>query len=461
MRWDASARRMVALVFAGLVAGGCAGLATMSIAVGAMSRSSTEAGAVFDVTHSPPLLTARGEPRALIFEPHCAARGVDDPEAGCAVTGTLYARTAGRGPYRAVPLSPHGESGRQLAASPPEALDEASALEYYATFRSPVAVDVTVPPGGAAAPAVTRRIVSPILVGLGRHSFGEARRAGERLVFAAWGDGPAQAGLEPGRNVDPIGASAFDVEPSGSIVLLDHAHRRLLRWANGSRTPTRVPLSINGAVADLATAGDGSLYVLETTSRDGRRPLIRRFDDDGRELEAVEAAERSPAQIRMGPNGPVILQRPSHQWMPAAVDGVAASQAAQRQRGRMGRPLRSGSEVVVLREEAEVRVALVTRGRVVRAWTITSETPLGEVQLAEPVGGLLVVVLRVYDGASDEFAVLVLDRRGLVSRTTVESADWAEAAPLGRFRLVGRALYRLGSSPVGVFIDRFDLEVQS
>ena len=56
--------------------------------------------------------------------------------------------------------------------------------------------------------------------------------------------------------------------------------------------------------------------------------------------------------------------------------------------------------------------------------------------------------------------MLILDRKGLVHRFSIESADWAETAPLGRFRLVGRSLYRLGSTPDGAFVDRFDLEVR-
>jgi hypothetical protein len=126
----------------------------------------------------------------------------------------------------------------------------------------------------------------------------------------------------------------------------------------------------------------------------------------------------------------------------------------------MGRTLRSGEEVVVLRHANELRVGVVAGDHVTRSWRIRSETSLGEVQLAEPAGAQLVVVVRIYDDASDEFAILVVDDRGLVSRTTIPSAEWAEGAPLGRFRLTGRNLYRLGSSPAGAFVDRFDLEVR-
>jgi hypothetical protein len=81
------------------------------------------------------------------------------------------------------------------------------------------------------------------------------------------------------------------------------------------------------------------------------------------------------------------------------------------------------------------------------------------VQLAEPHGNRLVVVTKTYTDDRSEYVVLVLDRAGLVNRFAVESLEWAESAPLARFRLSGSSLYRLGSTPAGLSVDRFDLEV--
>ena len=75
------------------------------------------------------------------------------------------------------------------------------------------------------------------------------------------------------------------------------------------------------------------------------------------------------------------------------------------------------------------------------------DTPLAEVQLAEPIGQRLVAVVRVYTDDADEFVALVLSRRGSFEEFSLDAADWAETAPLGRFRLVGRSLYQLGSTP--------------
>jgi uncharacterized protein YaiE (UPF0345 family) len=112
--------------------------------------------------------------------------------------------------------------------------------------------------------------------------------------------------------------------------------------------------------------------------------------------------------------------------------------------------------VVVLRTGDELRIAL-TRGQETKAWRITSRTPLAEVQLAEPFRDGVVAVVRTYTDADAEFVVLVLGRAGIVSRFAVPGSDWAESAPLSRFRLAGNSLYQLGSTPAGVFVDRYDL----
>jgi hypothetical protein len=281
------------------------------------------------------------------------------------------------------------------------------------------------------------------------------------VASARWGDGAVSVGLEPGKSVGPAGASSFDIDETGTVFLLDQVHRRVLRWARGAQHPARVPVSVDGRIADLAVSADGSLYVLESVVRPGRPgPLVRRFDEMGRELDVVEAAERSPSQIRTGPDGPMVLEHPSHQWAPMALDGYPLPPNEQRRRARTGRPLPSGGEAIVFRTGNELRIAVTSGDRVVRSWRLTSATPLAEVQLAEAIGARLVVVVRTYTESADEFRVVVLDRHGVAQQFMVASADWAETAPLSRFRLVGRSLYQLGSNAAGAFVDRYDLEVR-
>lgn len=295
-------------------------------------------------------------------------------------------------------------------------------------------------------------------VRLGPHVFGRTRQPDAVLARAAWGDGADEVGLEQGRNLPAIGGSSFDVDDAGTVSVLDEAHTRLVRWQAGAREPASTPLAIDGTLADLAVAADGKTYVLESATA-AHGPVLREFAAGGSAIASVAGAERA-SQLRLGPQGPVLLEEPTNQWAGAAAGGELLPPDAQRRTGRAGRPLRGGGEVVLLRRDDEIRVALTSSRGVVRSWRITSDTPLAEVQLAEPFGNELALVARVYTDDRDEFVVLVLGSKGLVRSFSVDSADWAETSPLARFRLVGPSLYQLGSTPSGLFVDRFDLEAR-
>jgi hypothetical protein len=459
------AARLAVVVFALL--GTAAGIATVGLARGEADRSSSKApgaGIQVDATHLPPLLTLPGESIDLSFDAVCVPAGNADDvpeEDPCAVTGSAFARPGTSGPFTELPLVPAAPSrpGALQVRVPDELARSRTGFSYYAVLHADHGDGtVTIPAGGAAAPLVSMRLEHPVRVDLGRHVFGRLASPSARVASASWGDGPFDAGLEPGRREAPIGASAFDVDRTGAVYLLDETHHRVLRWVEGSPRPVRVPVSVNGTLADMTVARDGSLYVLETVADSRATPLVRRFDGDGRELEAVETADRTPEQIRRGPDGPVVLEQPSGQWMPVAVRGTPAGPQVQRHAGQTGRPVEAGGYVTVLRRGNEIRIAAVGPSGARRAWDITSASDIAEVQLAEPVGRSVVVVAHVYSDTADEFVVLLLAGRGLVRSFTVNSADWAESAPLGRFKIAGAALYRLGSTPAGVFVDRFDLE---
>ena len=163
----------------------------------------------------------------------------------------------------------------------------------------------------------------------------------------------------------------------------------------------------------------------------------------------------------MGPDGPVVLQQPSAQWMPAARAGQAVGISEQIDAAESGRPLSDGRRIVVLRHGNQVRVALVGGGGASSASLARHERdPVGRGSARGALRHRVVLVTRVYTDLRDEFVVLVLDRRGVLKRFSLDSADWAETAPLSRFRLRGSSLYQLGSTPAGLFVDRFDLEVE-
>jgi hypothetical protein len=437
-----------------------AGIATVAFAGTAVvdRLASSAAAPVLEATHLPPLLTAPGERVDLRYDVYCFSPEEALSDAPCDASGTAFVRSGGTGAFRPLPLREDRTAveGRLFARVPDSIARSRSGFSYYATLRSTSGETVTLPAGGAVTPHRSLPLERSVIVRLGSHRFGFVRSTDARVAEATWGAGPGDVGLEQGRNLPPVGGSAFDVDEGGTVYVLDQANRRLLRWSRGSRTPGAIPLSINGTLADLAVDRDGTMYVLETTKASDRAPLLRTFGADGSGRGSSEVGERA-SQVRVGPNGPVVLQHPSGQWLSTADDRLADK--SQSTSGRTGRPLPDGSEVVVLRRENEIRAALLGPGGVRRSWRVVSDTSLAEVQLAEPLGSGLLIVARVYTDARAEFLALVLDERGLARRFSLETADWAETAPLSRFRLVGSSLYRLGSTPRGLSVDRFDLEV--
>lgn len=458
--WNAFGRRFV--VTLGLLAGALTGAAAFVAAGSAVATGGADSTSVFvEATHVPLLLTAEGERAELGYDAYCVDPDAEPADLSCDLMGSVFVRAGVSGRFRELPLLSDGSANRLVARVPEAIASSPEGFTYYAEIKATSGrAAAALPAGGASAPHQSLPLGPTIAIDLGTHVFGRTQRSDERVADVRWGDGENDGGLEQGRNLAPIGVSAFDVDPSGVVVLLDQAHRRILRWRRGASTPTRVPLAIAGTLADVSLAPDGSFYVLESVSRPEHTPLVRRFDSYGRALESTVTAERTSSQIRQGPHGPVVLQQPSGQWMPVMSAGSPLAPDIQRRQGRSGRPLRGGGEIVVLRRGNEIRVAVVGPAGVRRSWRIASETALAEVQLAESLGQRLVVVARVYTDDADEFVALVLGTEGLVHRVSLDAADWAETAPLGRFRFVGGSLYQLGSTPAGAFVDRFDLEVR-
>lgn len=448
---------------AGLAAGAIAGVAVAVLAGTAVANrlASSAEEPLIEATHLPPLLTAPNEQIELRYDVYCLAddAGTDAP---CEAAGTVFVRSGDTGPFREVSLQddPAADEGRFVARVPEDIATSRTGFSYYAVLRSKESdARVTLPAGGATAPQRSIPLGRSVDVRLGAHLFGAARKADIRVARAVWGTQAGEVGLEQGRNLTPIGGSAFDVDRNGTVYVLDEANRRLLRFASGAAAPAVVPLSINGTLADMSVDGEGTIHVLETTNDPGRAPLLRIFDRNGAARGATEVVERA-SEVRIGPAGPVVLQHPSGQWMAAAIDGRPLTPPEQKRSGRAGRPFPGGSEVVVLRRGNEIRAALVGASGVRRAWRVSSETPFAEVQLAEPLGNRLLLVTRVYTDDRGEFLALILDQSGAQRSFSIDSADWAETAPLSRFRLVGSSLYQLGSTPAGLFVDRFDLEVR-
>jgi hypothetical protein len=448
---------------AGLLIGGLVGVATVALAGATVAPQTVPDSPppLLEATHLPPLLTLPGEQVQLRYDVYC---GKPDPliDIPCDAEGSVFFRVGDVGAFRALPLreEPNAAAGRFVATIPRAVSRAGLGISYYAVLRSrETGAAVTLPAAGGVAPQRSLPLASSVEVSLGAHAFGSVQGASERVAEAAWGTGPGEVGLEQGGpNLTPIGASAFDVDPTGAIVLLDEANRRLLRFT-GSGTPQRVPLAITGTMADLAIDDEGAVHVLEMPNATSDMPVLRTFNRAGAALGTTPLADELASQVRIGARGPVVLQSGSAQWMTVTDNGRSLTTSAQLESGRVGRPLPEGGEIVVLRKENEIRLAIVDRSGVRAAWRLLSDTPVAEVQLAEPYGSGLVVVAHVYTDDRDEYVALVLDDGGIARSFSLASAAWAESAPLSRFRLAGSSLYHLGSTPEGVFVDRFDLGV--
>jgi hypothetical protein len=445
----------------GALAGICAVAVASAVASGRSAKTDKDPARILDAGHLPPLLRLPGERVTLRFNVFCPAPGAD-PFGGapCDAGGDVFVRAGSSGPFRRLPLRRTADvaDGRYAAEIPADLAAAPDGFSYYAVLRNEATgTSMTVPSGGAAAPQLSLPLEHAVDVDLGLHDFGSTRPADARVASAIWGTAPGQVGLMRGPSFGPIGPSAFDVAPNGGVTVLDQANGRAERWRDG-RVAAVVPLDVTGGIADMAVEADGSIDVLEPTG--SRTPELRTFDGSGHLRSKTAIEDRTWSQLRVGARGPEVQQEPSEQWMPVRQGRTLLARAAQAREGHPGRTLADGRELVVDRVgAAEARIAEVAAGRVQRAWRIMSATPLGEVQLAEPLGNRVVVVVRPYTETQDEFLVLVLGDRGVERSFSVDSADWAETAPLARFRLAGSSLYQLGSTPSGMHVDRFDLEV--
>jgi hypothetical protein len=441
---------------AGLAAGIIGGVTLTSLSVAGVGVPGGAAPGL-EASHVPPALTLPGEPATLRYAIVCAPREDGGP---CAGSGEVYVRAGHAGSYERIPLVRGDDSseGRYFAEIPPALASSRAGFSYYAVLRDDASgASITVPAGGAAAPDRSLPLGDATQVKLGAHEFGAPRRADTRVLHASWGSEPGQAGLAGSRALGFAGPASFDVGADGTVTLLDQVNGRAERWARGR--VEAVPLGVSGGLADFAVEPDGTMDVLEPPNRLTPVPLLRSFRADGTARWTQRLADRTWAKLALGPEGPAVLQQPSEQWLPTAEQGTALDRGAQAARGRPGRPLANGREVVVDRVgSSELRIAELAGNALARSWRITSETPLGEVQLAEPLGNELVVVLKTYTDGSGEYVVLVLRQRGTAERFSVEPSEWAESAPLARFRLAGSSLYQLGSTAGGAFVDRFNLK---
>ena len=425
-------------------------------------------GAVFEATHLPPLLVLPGEPvaahvrRALRSRRAWTTRrraATSPGRCSCASTAAATSRRS-----RCAEPTPRGI--RQLTASVPDSFAAApSGFEYYAELERVGTGDrLLVPPGGAAAPyrshvAEQRDRCRP------RRRTTSARIAAEPESRQRAGVTArlrrARAGKEPRSDR----GSAFDVDAGGTVFLLDEAHRRVLRWARGAQQPARVPVSVDGT----ARRPGGRRRRLALRPRVGRATRARRPARSPLRRDGTRARRRRDgrAVAVTDPHGAGWAGRPGAALAP--VDARRARRHAARRRSEQRAP----SERPDVRCDRVARSSSFARGNeirspsrlttgVERSWRLTSETPLGEVQLAEPIGRASRPRRPACTGRADEF-VVARSRSAAASRQQF-------ALDVGGLGRDGAARAASGSSAdpstssartrPELFVDRYDLEVR-
>jgi hypothetical protein len=435
---------------AGFVLGGLVGATLLTVNV--VGASSPELGGASvssfgEILHTPPLLARAGEPVELGYDVVCG-QAKDEPGGTCSPKGSVFVRASGASDFVEHPLE--READGLLSA---EISAGAGGFDYYAELDNGRGETATLPEAAADAPQHVWPLGSWTTVDLGSEPFGNTRSPSSVVAHLTWGKGIEALGLDSGQEQSRIGPSAFDIAPDGSIVVLDQVNHRLSTLRPG-QPAIQLPIPFAGGEGDLAVGADGTIYVLDAA---GSQPVVRSFSPAGALIAGTPLAEATADMVRVGPDGPFVHAYPSEMWLPTGPGRPPLTPEQQLAGARAARGVGGGLAVVVSASPAEARFALVRGGDVVNGWLVRSSTSLGEVQLAEPYGDGVLVVVRLWNENQAQFRVLRLAPGGLAGSFAVERAEWAETASLSRFRLHGGTLYQLRSAPSGVEIAAFEI----
>ena len=209
---------------AGIVAGVIGGIGLTSLSAAGPPALGEHIGV--EGSHVPLVLTVPGEAVRLRYAIVCRPRDDGEP---CDGSGEVYAREGHSGPFERFSLTRGADSreGRYFVDLPASIAESKRGFSYYAVLRDDLTGEtVTIPSGGSSAPQRSVPLRNAVHVSLGSHAFGQIRRPDARPVSAPWGSGPVEAGLAGSRELGFVGPSAFDVDASGEVTVLDQVNER-------------------------------------------------------------------------------------------------------------------------------------------------------------------------------------------------------------------------------------------
>lgn len=383
-------------------------------------------GSLVDVVHNPPLFVKKGESGDLTFRTVCS--GVACPSS----TGTLTLTDAS-GIVHTEVRSVGRDEDLVFAVDPDWYAD--GPASYSATFTAGPDNTPLTWPDVASAPVAIQAFDPDRVIDLGTADFDADEFTGTIVLQEGWGSGPKQLGVD-----DSVGPSSFDVEPDGTIDVLDLVNSRLVRADRAGSVQT-IKLDLLQDFPDIATEDDGTIDVLYPDGAGTGQSFVHRFNRQGELVESVPLVGRRSYNIR-DESGTVKVGG-EQRVTDVIVNGKALGR--DRQMGRSTSALgRTGSAVVSKHvSDNVVRLAEVDgqTGLATASWEVVSDTTLGPIALAEPVAGGVLLVQSQFTDQRSRFLAIYLRRSGPIRITPLPDSRFVEVTAGSEFRLVGNTLY--------------------
>ncbi|HEX2089134.1 MAG TPA: hypothetical protein VHI54_04250 [Actinomycetota bacterium] len=442
--------RTIALAFAGAVALVVGIPLSGEVGLGDASRAaSLDPPASIDLFYTPPGLVRAGSTVRVSVDAICTTTGGSQ----CPVDVTLGTQV-GAEPWETVTRS--AESGAEFDVTDAAARAGGNGAGMVRFFlRAHTGTELATSAGNPRAPLKFWVVPEMQKIQIPAIPFGQVRKP-TNVLFLPWGAGRTKAGLSPGRESLTGGPSSFDVDDRGRIHLLDTEQDRLAVFSEGELI-REVRLALDSD-ADVSVAADGTAYVLEV--RDDIAE-VRAVSSSGTVQPAQPLGEALSAHVRTVGAKAYANLLPADAWVRVPEAGMIPT-AAIPSDTFTGIPISGDAKLVRIATDRSIRLATVSGDEVSNAVEVQSDTPLGEVALAEPDGNggywCVVRVWRENPAPADQYHVLHISGEEIVESFAVSSEQFADTPPLSRFRLAnGGNLYQLTTSPSGVRIVRFEL----